>query len=142
MRKRIELMSRRQVRGKGFTLMEVLVSIMTLAVSLATILFTITQALQNIRQNNLGLLAKTAASQEMEALRNQPFATIGTAPFTANLPQDLQTLGAVGLVSVCNYDPGTGACGALDNGIKEVTVTVSLDPSRAWRLVSLFSNSS
>ena len=138
--KRSEVMRQRQVRCKGFTLVEVVVSIMFLAISVATILFTITQALQHIRQNNLGLLAKTAASQEMEALRNQTFATIGPASFTASLPPDLQTVGAVGLVTVCDYDPGTSACGASDQWIKKVTVTVSVDPSRTWRIVSLFSN--
>jgi hypothetical protein len=110
--------------------------------AIGTLIAGLTQAVGGIRQNRLGLLAKTAAIRQLERVRNTPFSLIDTLngdTFAADLAA---IPGATGQTLICNYNPATGACDAGgDPNLKHVTVRVTLDPARVWRQVSLITRS-
>ncbi len=131
--------TRRTLRS-GFTLVEALVATLTVAIVAGAVLTAVIQGRNAIQGNRLALLAKTALSQQMEMLRNRPFSQIAalspTNVFAPGFPE------GTGVICVCNYNPSTRTCDANgDPNLKRVTITVSIDPSRTWRLVNLFSNS-
>ena len=132
-------MSVNGLRRRGFTFFEILLSLTIMAVALAAVLSFMSQGMVNIQRNRLGLLAKTAASREMEHLRTQLFGNIVTGPFPPTEDGVNPIPGAAGTTEVCYYNPATGNCDGGDQKIKKVTVTVTLDASRVWRLVSMFS---
>ncbi|MBI4003598.1 MAG: prepilin-type N-terminal cleavage/methylation domain-containing protein [Candidatus Omnitrophica bacterium] len=132
---------------RGLTLLECLISILVLAVAVFTFVSNLTHLVVLIRQNKMALLAKTAVQREMERRESQGFFTISalclsnpnafapTADGISPIP------GATGQILVCDYDPATGNCsGCGTSAIKKLTVTVSLGPSRVYRLTSLFSD--
>src|SRR3989338_1417912 len=131
----------RSARGRGVTLVESLLTIIVLGFSAFNAIVIVTHDMRGVRNNQRGLLAKAAASREMERRINWPFANIGVGTFPFSTTEDgvNPIANATGQIFVCaNYNPATGVCDAAGNaGMKQVTVTVTLDGSRAFRLVSV-----
>ena len=132
--------ARTQRRLRGFTLTEVLLASALGLITLVGILTAALQALGGIRQVRMGLEAKTAAERQMERLRNQTFNAIAAMPPATPFPDTDGNGVADGLENL----PGAAGTIYVDEFLasedfRRVTVTVALDASRSWRLVSLFS---
>ena len=119
---------------RGFTLAEALVAVAILAIVLATTLFAVTQGMRGLRENGNMVVARAAASRQMELLRNKPFADLlplNGQDFTNDLPESLPDP-KEGKIYV-DVEPNT-----VNQDLLRVTVTVSVS-GRSWQLVSLLS---
>ena len=115
----------------GFTFAEALVAIALLTITLGAILFTTTQGMRGLRENGNLVVARAAASRQMELLRTKPFAAL--LPLNAtNFAEGLELL----------PDPKEGKIYVdsitVNQDLLRVTVTVSAS-GRSWQLVSLIS---
>lgn len=121
-----------------------------LLLGMVAMLFSITQGVNGVRMNTMLMDARNAVTQQMETVRNMPFATIQALPATSSfidtngdgIGDGLEAIpGATGTIWACNYNPATGACGPAESAnIRRVGITVWLGPGRTVRLVSIFSN--
>ena len=141
-------MAKRQTHSaSGFTLIELLITTAIGVIGMATILVAATQGMRAMQYAQLGGLAKVAAARQMEYLRNQSFSTINTMSALAQ-PLPFQDTNGDGIGDGLEILP-TGATGRVFvqtyNGnpdLKQITVTVSLDAARAWRLVTVMARTS
>ena len=97
---------------RGMALVMVIVSIAILAIALAAAASAFMSASRLTKHAGYVAAASNLAESEMERVRSQPFASIGTANITRNLPSLPQSQCAV---SVIKPEPG----------LKEITVTCS-----------------
>lgn len=123
-------------RNKGFTLMEVAISIAVFAIVLVTSVFVLTAAHQLSTQSRERLLALTAARSTLETIKNTPLAnvdnipqatldalvpTAGGIPITAGGVMLLRQAGATPVIQVLTDPPIVG----LNTNIAVVTVRVT-----------------
>lgn len=120
-------------RAAAFTLLELLATIMVVAISLLSIISSLSHGIVTMRHNNLDLLAKTACRRQMERMRNLPFTDIATLIPSSPFTEGLEAIpGATGRIYVCDYNPNTTppTCDTTapfgDTNILRVTVTVSV----------------
>ena len=113
---------------KGFLLAEALVAGAITAIVLGATLWAVSQGLRGIRENGELVLAKVAASRQMEVLRNQPIAdlpSLNAQPFTDGLDSRMQ---------------GTTFVEAFEGRPDLLRVTVKVvGEGWSWQLVSLIS---
>ena len=100
---------------KGFTLMEVLISLGIFAAVLVLSVYILTSAHQLSAQSRERLLALSAARSTVEAIKNTPLANLGTINTDRFVPQELRN-GRI----ILNFNPTNLATANL------VTVTVSV----------------
>jgi len=129
-------------RARAFTLIEALLTLAILALTTFTLMAVLTRSLQESRQHGRILQARTAVSREMERTTYQKFANVNSRAFTPTEGDGVTLIqGATGQVFVCPYNAATGSCTPPGDGtIKQVTVTVTLDSSRVFRLTSLLTD--
>ena len=129
-------------RTRAFTLPEALLTLVILALTTFTLVAVLTRSLQESRQQGRILQARTAVSREMERTTYQKFVDVNSDTFPPTEDDGVTPIqGATGEVFVCPYNAATGSCTPAGDGtIKQVTVTVTLDSSRVFRLTSLLTD--
>ena len=142
----------RQETHRAFTLLEMLVSLLVVSGGVVTVLWTMTQGIKNLREQNQNLLARAAVKRQMEYVRTLTFAQvvpglsfqdINPSPGGDGVGDGLESLpGATGTIAVCDYNPNAtpARCdGSVSTNIKQITVTVALNAGRSWRATTLIS---
>lgn len=127
--------AQKQARHRAFTLIEILLALVSVVIGAIAASSAMLEGMRGVQANRLALLAVEATSQQMEAVRSEPFAQLSSHPasasFTTGVPE------VTGMIYVCSYNPSTAACDAGGNpNIKRVTVAVT-QGGRTWRLASL-----
>jgi prepilin-type N-terminal cleavage/methylation domain-containing protein len=123
---------------KGFTLVEVVVSILLLGLVTAAILSGLGTASIVVRHNDEVQTAKNVAESQLESVKNQLFVSGATTYAAAVIPNApagyIVAISAVDWTNAANSTYDTSATANRDN-IQQITVTITKSGKQLYRLV-------
>jgi prepilin-type N-terminal cleavage/methylation domain-containing protein len=118
--------------ARGFTFVELLVAAAIVAIALVGIAGMTPTAYRTVDWSGEDTMAVTAAKQQIEWLKNQPYTSAPLAAGTATENLVGNYVGYTRTTVVVDDPPALGVA-----GIKQVTVTVATPAGRSVRLVSV-----